>query len=135
MRRLVVIILLAVTLTACSAAADTSSTVPALNTSPGSTEPSHQPLWVTVKYRADPVDIASPAFEYLNTLGSSVVGGAWYDADYGYMVILLNRTYFHYCRMPQSAWSAFSTAASYGTFYNASIKGRYDCRGGGVPDY
>lgn len=90
---------------------------------------------VRVAYRSDPVDIADPAFEYLDTSGSSLVRGAWYDADTGYMVINLNGTYYHYCGMPISAWIAFQGASSFGSHYNSSIQGRYDCRVGVVPDY
>lgn len=90
---------------------------------------------VAVKYRSDPVDIAHPRFEYLDTAGSSFVGGAWYDDEEDYMVILLQDTYYHYCGMDESTWASLAGASSFGTFYNSSIQGRFDCRQGGVPEY
>jgi len=91
--------------------------------------------YVSVKYRDDPVNIAAPAFEYLNTSKSSFVRGAWYDSGDQYMVINLSGTYYHYCDMPNSTWRTFRGADSFGSTYNRIIKGRYDCRSGYVPDY
>ena len=90
---------------------------------------------IAVKYRSTPVDVAHPRFQYLDTSRSSFVNGAWYDEANGYMIIGLNATYYHYCRMPRSAWDAFRSADSFGRHYNAFIKGRYDCRLGGIPSY
>lgn len=124
-----VVLIGAIAATACGD--DTTATVP---TTTAALE-THTPVYVTVAYRSDPVDIAHPAFEYLDTSGSSLVRRAWYDDDTGYMVINLNGTYYHYCGMPISAWFAFGDAASFGSYYNSSIQGRYDCRSGFVPDY
>ena len=96
---------------------------------------SHTANYISVKYRSDKVDIANPRFEYLDTSESSWVRGAWYDDDNGYMVINLSGTYYHYCSMPESAWNSFKSASSFGTFYNQSIKGNYDCRVYPVPKY
>ena len=90
---------------------------------------------VRVKYRATPVDVADPRFEDLDTSRSSFVTGAWYDESNSYMVIGLKGTYYHYCRMPLNAWDSFRLAVSFGRHYNRFIKGRFDCRLGGVPDY
>lgn len=90
---------------------------------------------VYVKYRDSSVDIAHLRFEYLDTSKSSWVKGAWYDDDNGYMIINLNGTYYHYCSMPEPAWNSFKSASSFGTFYNQSIKGSYDCRIYPVPQY
>ena len=90
---------------------------------------------VRVKYRATPVDVADPRFDYLDTSRSSFVNGAWYDESNMYMVIGLKGTYYHYCRMPLNAWDSFRSADSFGRHFNRFIKGRFDCRLGGVPDY
>src|SRR3990172_6612297 len=90
---------------------------------------------VMVKYRTTPVDLADPRFGYLDTSRSSFVTGAWYDESNSYMVIGLKGTYYHYCRMPREAWESFCSADSFGRHYNRFIKGQYDCRLGGVPDY
>lgn len=87
--------------------------------------------FVAIKYRADPVDLSG--FEYVDTYRSSFVHGAWYDESNDYLVIRLGATNYHYCRLPASIWEAFKSAGSFGRFYNQMIKGRYDCRLGGVP--
>ena len=95
----------------------------------------HTPNYVTIKYRTSQVDIANPRFEYLDTLSSSFVRGAWYDASENYMIINLSSTNYHYCGMPASIWQEFKNANSTGTYYNSNIKGSYDCRENPVPDY
>lgn len=95
----------------------------------------HRPDWVFVKYRDGTVDIADPLFEYLDAAKSSLIRGAWYDEGNEYMVINLNGTYYHYCGMPDATWSKFKRADSFGSDYNAYIKGNYDCRQGYVPRY
>ena len=94
---------------------------------------SHHLVWI--KYRPTPVDLADPRFEFLDTSRSSFVTGAWYDESNSYMVIGLKGTYYHYCRMPRYAWDSFRSSDSFGRHYNRFIKGQYDCRLGGVPDY
>jgi hypothetical protein len=91
--------------------------------------------YIRVKYRQTPVDVADPRFQYLDTSRSSFVTEAWYDKANAYMIIGLAGTYYHYCRMPREAWESFCAADSFGRHYNKFIKGRYDCRLGGVPDY
>jgi hypothetical protein len=102
------------------------------NTLAAAATPKHV-VWV--KYRQTPVDLADRRFEYLDTSRSSFITGAWYDGSNSYMVIGLRGTYYHYCRMPRSAWSSFRAADSFGRHYNAFIKGNFDCRLGGVPVY
>ncbi len=99
------------------------------------TEPNRSQYFVRVKYRQTPVNVASPRFEYLDTSRSSFITGAWYDKGNAYMVIGLRGTHYHYCWMPKDVWDSFRTADSFGRHYNAFIKGRYDCRLGGVPEY
>lgn len=116
---------------------NTTLSTPTTSTATRETSPArgYTPQYVTVRYRSDPVDIAHPAFEYLNTAGSSLVGGAWYDSATGYMVINLSGVHYHYCGLPASVWSSFRSANSFGSYYNASIKGRHGCGGQALPDY
>jgi hypothetical protein len=93
------------------------------------------PLLLDVEYRSDLVDVGHPRFEFQSTAGSSVVTGAWYDGEAGYLVIGLNNTYYHYCRVPADVWAGFSATASYGRYFNEVLKGDYDCRGGDLPEY
>lgn len=81
------------------------------------------------------VDVGHPRFDFQSTAGSSVVNGAWYDADNDYLIIALNDRFYHYCRVPDEVWSGFEAATSYGRYYNETLRGSYDCRSGEVPDY
>ena len=145
----VVVVAVALTLSACSGSStavvvDTAPSPSAVTTttraatapSPASTATaSHTPVWLTVKYRSDPVDVAHPRFVHLDGGSSSLVDFAFYDASNEYMVISLNGTAYHYCGMPDRGWLEFTTASSLGSFYEGQIKGRYDCRTGVVPEY
>jgi hypothetical protein len=97
--------------------------------------PSHIPLWVTVKYRGTPVDVADPRFVNLGFTDSSLVDAAFYDAANAYMIIVLNGTAYHYCGTPPALWAGFGTAGSLGKYYGSQIKDRFDCRTGFVPGY
>lgn len=107
-------------------------TLPPLEPAAGARGTSHV---VPVKYRSTPVDLAHPRFEYLDTTRSSLVRGVWYDSAESYMIIGLRGTYHHYCRLPSARWRQFRRAKSFGRFYISRIKGRFDCRKGGVPTY
>ena len=61
--------------------------------------------------------------------------GAWDDKSNSCMILGLNGTYYHYCRMPRDTWDSFRSADSFGKYFDGYIKGRYDCRLGGVPEY
>ena len=86
---------------------------------------------VTVKYRGD-VDLAP--FE-CTPVTSSFVHRVCYDAGNQYMLIQLGPTYYHYCGIDDGTVSAMLNAESAGKFYNASIKGRFDCRVTPPPKY
>ena len=84
-----------------------------------------------VKYRATPVCL--DAMQYADTSKSSWIRGAWYDVKNAYLVISSNGTLYHYCRVPDGVWTGLQGAASHGKYFNANIKGRFDCRLGGPP--
>jgi hypothetical protein len=90
------------------------------------------PDTVTVKYRG-PLDLGHLQCEWVTR--SSLVRRLCYDARQSYVVVNLNGTYYHYCGVPAGVVSAWRGADSMGRFYNASIKGRYDCRLATVPEY
>jgi hypothetical protein len=50
------------------------------------------------------------------------------------MLINLSGTYCHYCAIDDGTVSALLAAGSMGRFYNASIKGNFDCRVNRVPN-
>jgi hypothetical protein len=44
------------------------------------------------------------------------------------MLISLNGTFYHYCGIDADTVSSLLNAPSMGRFYNASVKGYFDCR-------
>ena len=87
---------------------------------------------VDVKYRGT-VDLAPFKCTWIDR--SSFIRRVCYDAANSYMVVKLNETYYHYCDIDGATVDAFNAADSMGRFYNASIKGYFDCRTGHVPTY
>ena len=87
---------------------------------------------VNVKYRG-PVDLAPFQCESINR--SSLVTRVCYDRKEQYMVIGLQGTYYHYCEIDAGTVAALRGAESMGRFFNANIKGRFDCRTHRVPAY
>jgi hypothetical protein len=85
-----------------------------------------------VKYRG-PVDLAPFKCDMIER--SSFIRRVCYDEKNAYMLINLSGTWYHYCEIdPATVWSLL-TAESMGRFYNASIKGNFDCRTHRVPAY
>jgi hypothetical protein len=87
---------------------------------------------VYVKYRG-PVDLAP--FQCEAVTRSSLITQLCYDPKERYVIVALSDTYYHYCDVPPDIVSSWRSAQSMGRFFNASIKGRYDCRTGHVPGY
>lgn len=87
---------------------------------------------VNVKYRGV-VDLAP--FQCESMSRSSLVTRVCYDRKEQYMVIGLQGTYYHYCEIDTGTVAALGGAASMGRYFNANIKGRFDCRTGRVPAY
>ena len=86
---------------------------------------------VAVKYRGN-VDLAP--FQ-CTPVTSSFVQRVCYDEANQYMLIELGPTYYHYCGIDHATVSALLNAESAGKFYNASIKGHFDCRVTPPPKY
>jgi len=87
---------------------------------------------VFVKYRG-PVDLASFTCEWIER--SSLVKRLCYDAEQEYVIVNLTGTYYHYCEVPANVVADWRAAGSMGQFYNAAVKGRYDCRFLRMPAY
>lgn len=87
---------------------------------------------VYVKYRGL-VDL-SPFKCHLITR-SSFVNRLCYDRQEKYVIVKLKNTYYHYCEVPPDVVMDWLKAESIGRFYNANIKGRFDCRKNYVPPY
>jgi hypothetical protein len=58
-----------------------------------------------------------------------------YDAANAYMIVMLKDTYYHYCDVDNATHDTFMNSDSMGSYFNASIKGHFDCRTGHVPAY
>lgn len=80
---------------------------------------------VNVKYRGA-VDLAPFACETVTR--SSLVRRVCFDTANSYMLINLDGTWYHYCGIDAATVSALKSAGSMGRYYNANIKGRFDCR-------
>jgi KTSC domain-containing protein len=87
---------------------------------------------VYVKYRGE-VDLK--LFDCTDITRSSFIRRVCYDRRNEYMLISLNGTFYHYCEIDAGTVSSLLTAPSMGRFYNASIKGQFDCRVHRVPEY
>lgn len=85
---------------------------------------------VYVKYRGA-LDLEG--FECKFT-SSSFVKRICYQRGKQYLLVQLKDTYYHYCRIPSLVVEAWHSASSLGNFYLDQIRGRYDCRQGGVPE-
>ena len=72
---------------------------------------------------------------FQQTARSSFINRVCYDEANEYMLINLNGTYYHYCGIDDGTVSEFLSADSMGRFYNANVKGNFDCRVNRVPEY
>jgi hypothetical protein len=84
---------------------------------------------VYVKYRGS---ISLDNFKCKNTI-SSFVNRICYQKKNDYLIVLLSSTYYHYCKVPNNVFKSWVNSSSKGRFYNSNIKGRFDCRLGGIP--
>lgn len=87
---------------------------------------------VFVKYRGY-VDLSPFNCDWVTR--SSFINRLCYDKKEQYVIVLLRNTYYHYCEVPPSTVKEWKQADSMGRFYNAYIKGRFDCRIFKVPFY
>jgi KTSC domain len=87
---------------------------------------------VDVKYRG-PLDLAP--FQCTDVTRSSFIRRVCYDKRERYMLISLNGTYYHYCNIPESTVAALMNSDSMGRFFNAQVKGHFDCRLNPAPRY
>ena len=89
---------------------------------------------VNVKYHGQ-VDLENGNFVEYDLKPSSFVKEIHFDSTNNYLITRLNQTYYHYCRINQIVVSNWVNSSSLGRFYNSEIKGNYDCRLGGIPQY
>ena len=87
---------------------------------------------VIVKYRETPIDLKHLA---CTKTVSSFVNEVCYDRSRQYLIILLNTTRYHWCEVDPATVGALLAADSKGRYFNANIKGKFDCRTKQVPTY
>ena len=80
---------------------------------------------VEVKYNGR-VDLAS--LSCIDVSRSSFIKRVCYDKAKSYLIMRLNDTYYHWCAVPQQSVDALMTADSMGRYFNANVKGKFDCR-------
>src|SRR5262245_12541096 len=85
---------------------------------------------VDVKYRGS---VELTPFTCALIERSSFIKRVCYDQANNYMVVSLNGTYSDFCNIDSATVSSFLAASSMGRFFNASIKGHFDCRAASVP--
>lgn len=66
---------------------------------------------------------------------SSLVKRAFYDAANDYLLVKIERTFLHYCGIPQETIDDWLAAPSPGDFYRSTIEGNYDCQTTRAPEY
>lgn len=80
---------------------------------------------VPVKYMGE-VDLS--AFTCTATPESSLVRSICYGKGHPNVVVNLDGVRYGYCGVPRPVVQDWLGASSKGQFYNAFVKGRYDCR-------
>jgi hypothetical protein len=89
---------------------------------------------VNVKYRG-PVNVDNGHFVEYPLKQSSIVKAIYYDEPNEYLLVSLNGTFYHYCSIPMYVVNDWVGAPSLGGYYNAKVKGGYDCRINPTPEY
>jgi len=87
---------------------------------------------VYVKYRGE-VDLAPFKCEWVGR--SSLVQRLCYDRSNQYLLVSLKGTYYHYCGLPAPVLKEWTSSDSMGRYYQARIKGNFDCRITPPPKY
>lgn len=61
-------------------------------------------------------------------VSSSVVNRICFNDKKSSLILLFRSNYYAYCRIPKSVVNELASASSIGQYFNANIKGNYDCR-------
>lgn len=89
---------------------------------------------IYVKYKGI-VDVDNGHFSELKLKKSSLIKSMYYDKENKYLLVQLKKTYYHYCAIPNNVVSNWGASQSLGKYYNAYIRGNYDCRLYPQPSY
>ena len=74
------------------------------------------------------------AFE-CSAVESSFIRRVCYDDENRYLLIRLGNTWYHYCNVPDETVTALIEAESAGRYFNANVRGKFDCRTNQPPRY
>lgn len=92
-------------------------------------------FFLEVKGRDVPIVFSSKVFDVLDTSRSSFIKVAAYDSSEEYLIISMSDANYQYCNIPSYIWSNFSTAESFGEYYNSNIRSEYGCESSSEPKY
>ena len=74
------------------------------------------------------------AFE-CSAVESSFIRRVCYDDENWYLLIQLGSTWYHYCNVPDATATGLIEAESAARYFNAKVRGRFDCRANQAPRY
>lgn len=89
---------------------------------------------IDIKYHGS-VDVHNGHFIEYPLKPSSLVKQIYYDEPNQYLLVRLNGTFYHYCSIPSNVVDDWVNAPSLGKYYNANVKGKFDCRINPTPEY
>lgn len=96
---------------------------------------------INVRYRDQPIDTETASIvEYDVQNENSFVKRVFHDELHDYLVLELQVSWsrtvnYHYCGVTGSNARSLAINSMPGIFYHYEIKGKHDCRAGGVPTY
>lgn len=89
---------------------------------------------------AETVDVKNRGAVGLTTFICNAVTGSYinricYDELESYMLVQFGSVWYHHCGIDAETNAALVGAESVARHYSASLKGKFDCRGGRSPSY
>lgn len=94
----------------------------------------HSVFAAEVQFRGE-VDVRAENFRAFALKKSSFVRAMYYDRAETYLVVQLLQRHYHYCNVPAEVTAEWARAESPGKFYFRHVRGKFDCRESGAPDY
>ena len=88
---------------------------------------------VHVKYRWE-IDLWSKYFIWWVTYDTKIYQ-IYYDPKQWYMIVSIEWTYYHYCKIPRNVWYNFYNSNDKYNHYQSFIYKRFDCRLWGIWEY
>lgn len=70
-----------------------------------------------------------------STVESSFIRRVCYDEAHQYLLIQLGSSWYDYCDVPYATVQGLLEAESLARYFNANVRGQFDCRANQVPRY